>query len=200
MKRLSLFLLLFVAVFVACSRSNEEKATALVAEYLHSTLPYPSSYEPISTRVDSMFYDVSKIEPILKCSHEIQSLLGMIEYYKIDAKYFDNEDTHYFIEKYSKELHDEIESLKDNVSALYCYDYMGWLVVHRYNALNEYGLTPIIPNETVFICNKELTSCYTIDNGQYIELRDVLQIVDKSSTNNEITDNFKSEFVIIPQP
>ena len=59
------FLVLSALVITSCTLSNEEKAEKLVKETLKDYLYHPDSYEPISTRVDSMFIDVTTIEPIM---------------------------------------------------------------------------------------------------------------------------------------
>ena len=43
-------------IMTSCTLSNEEKAEKLVKETLKDYLYHPDSYEPISTKVDSMFY------------------------------------------------------------------------------------------------------------------------------------------------
>ena len=61
--------LLFCAIaliMTSCTLSNERKAEKLVKETLKNYLYHPNSYEPISTRVDSMFIDVTTIEPIME--------------------------------------------------------------------------------------------------------------------------------------
>ena len=72
-----LFLLLAV-ILTSCTLSNEEKTEKLIKETLKDYLYYPDSYEPISTRVDSMFIDVTTIEPIMEISDEIKDLISKI--------------------------------------------------------------------------------------------------------------------------
>ena len=72
------FLVLSALVITSCTLSNEEKAEKLVKETLKDYLYHPDSYEPISTRVDSMFIDVTTIEPIMKISDEIKNLISKI--------------------------------------------------------------------------------------------------------------------------
>ena len=72
-----LFLLLSV-IMTSCTLSNEEKAEKLIKETLKDYLYHPDSYEPISTRVDSMFIDVTTIEPIMEISDEIKDLISKI--------------------------------------------------------------------------------------------------------------------------
>ena len=66
--------LLFCAialVITSCTPSNEEKAEKLVKETLKDYLYHPDSYEPISTRVDSMFIDF----PELPVHHQLPVFL-----------------------------------------------------------------------------------------------------------------------------
>lgn len=67
-------LVLLVLVLTSCTLSKEEKAEKLFKE----TLYYPDSYVPLSTRVDSMFVDVTMIRPIMEISGEINDLMGKI--------------------------------------------------------------------------------------------------------------------------
>ena len=72
------FLVLSALVVTSCTLSNEEKAEKLVKETLKDYLYHPDSYEPISTRIDSMFIDVTTIEPIMEISDEIKDLISKI--------------------------------------------------------------------------------------------------------------------------
>lgn len=77
----NVIILLFCAValvMTSCTLSNEEKAEKLVKETLKGYLYHPDSYEPISTKVDSMFIDVTTIEPIMKISDDIKDLMSKI--------------------------------------------------------------------------------------------------------------------------
>ena len=78
------FLVLSALVITSCTLSNEEKAEKLVKETLKDYLYHPDSYEPISTRVDSMFIDVTTIEPIMKISDEIKNLISKGEFYQFN--------------------------------------------------------------------------------------------------------------------
>ena len=69
---------LFAVIMTSCTLSNEEKAERLVKETLKDYLYHPDSYEPLSTRVDSMFIDVTTIEPIMETSDEIKDLISKI--------------------------------------------------------------------------------------------------------------------------
>lgn len=77
----NVYTLLFCVValiMTSCTLSNDEKAEKLVKETLKDYLYHPDSYEPLSTRVDSMFIDVTAIEPIMEISNEIRDLIYKI--------------------------------------------------------------------------------------------------------------------------
>ena len=73
-------LLFCVAILVvtSCTLSNEEKAERLVKKTLKDYLYHPDSYEPLLTKVDSMFIDVTTIEPIMEISKEMKDLMYKI--------------------------------------------------------------------------------------------------------------------------
>lgn len=85
----SVITLLFCAValvMTSCTLSNEKKAEKLVKETLKDYLYHPDSYKPISTRVDSMFVDVTTIEPIMEISDEIKDLTSKINRCEIEIE------------------------------------------------------------------------------------------------------------------
>ena len=73
-------------VMTSCTLSNEEKAEKLVKETLKDYLYHPDSYEPISTKVDSMFIDITTIEPIMKISEDIKDLMSKINRCKMKVE------------------------------------------------------------------------------------------------------------------
>ena len=78
MKKIQLLFCAVALIMTSCTLSNEKKAEKLVREALKSYLYYPDSYEPISTRVDSMFVDTTTIDPIMEISEEISDLIFKI--------------------------------------------------------------------------------------------------------------------------
>ena len=226
MMKCKLLLVLVVMIIASsCSISNKEKAENLIGEYILGTLTYPDSYEPISTRVDSMFIDTCRIESIIEISEDIKDLLGNINgcKHKIEMAelsidnfapddYLDEsslppyymevlnekDEAESDLENCSIRLNEELLSLKDEVKEYHKGEFTGWIVRHRYNALNEYGLTPIMPCEEIFFCNEDFTSCSCIDPIKYIDLQIILKIVYQSETNDDIIEKFKDEFVILP--
>ena len=145
MKKFQLLFCVVVLIMISCTLSNEEKAEKLVKETLKDYLYYPDSYEPISTRVDSMFIDVTTIEPIMKISDEIKELISKInecerkiEFAESSMDIFapdgyssqfsrgryvrakkEKEEAQSDLDKYTKKLSGQIVSLKENVAKYY---------------------------------------------------------------------------------
>ena len=180
MKKILLLVSAFTLIFTSCSLSNEEKAEKLIKETLKDYLYHPESYEPISTQIDSMFIDVTTIEPIMKISEDIEDLLSKInrceskiesaessmdiwapngyssqfsrgEYTRAKK---DKEEAMANLEKYNKKLSSQIIALKDNVSKYHKGEFTGWAVSHRFKSLNGAG-TMTIPGEMIFFCDTE---------------------------------------------
>lgn len=205
-------------VMTSCTPSNEEKAALLVEKAIKSSLEYPDSYEAISIRVDSMFIDATAIEPILEISEEIKHFISCIndcereihlaeleietlgELCDYDETLSKKIKATNYLKIYNRELSRGLDTLRANVAKYHIGEFTGWIVTHQYNALNQYGLTPIIPNEDKFFCNKELTSCWLcgMNIWKYVEFQTILDIIEKSNTDNEIIKNFKDEFFISP--
>ena len=174
-KTIVTFSLFAVALILAsCTPSNEEKAEKLVKETLKDYLYHPDSYEPISTRIDSMFIDVTTIEPIMKISGEISDLISKIDKCNMDIESAETsmniyapdgyssrftrgeyarakkekEEAQSDLDKYAKKLLGEVASLKENVGKYHKGEFTGWAVSHRFRSLNGAG-SMTIPGEMV---------------------------------------------------
>ncbi|MBE6318712.1 MAG: hypothetical protein E7081_07055 [Bacteroidales bacterium] len=216
MNKLHLLFCTTALIMTSCTLSNEEKAVLLVEKTVKSSLEYPDSYEAISIRMDSMFIDATAIEPILVISEEIKHFISCVnrcerdidlieleietlgEFCDNDEIFSKKEKATYDLEKYNRELSRTLDALKANVNKYCIGTFTGWIVSHRYNALNQYGITPIIPHEYKFFCNKEITSCWGMSVWKYVDFQTILDIIDKSKTDNDIIKNFKAEFFISP--
>lgn len=210
-----LFVLLAV-IMTSCTLSNEEKAEKLVKETLKDYLYYPDSYESISTRVDSMFIDVSTIDPIMEISDEIKDLISKInncerkielaessmdiwapngyssqysrgEYARAKKE---KEEAESDLDKYSKKLSEEFASLKDNVAKYHKGEFTGWAVSHRFRSLNGAG-TMTIPGEMIFFCDKEFITCGGYEANEFEDFVNILKAVDEASSDEDIMDYFK---------
>lgn len=209
-------------IMASCTLSNEEKAEKLVKETIKDYLYHPDSYEPISTRVDSMFIDVTTIEPIMKISGEISDLISKIDKCEMDiesaetsmniyapdgyssrftrGKYArakkEKEEAQSDLDKYTKKLSGEVASLKENVAKYHKGEFTGWAVSHRFRSLNGTG-SMTIPGEMIFFCNKEFTNCVGYEVSKFEEFAKILKAVDEATSNEDIMDYFKDNSFLL---
>lgn len=209
-------------IMASCTLSNEEKAEKLVKETIKDYLYHPDSYEPISTRVDSMFIDVTTIEPIMKISGEISDLISKIDKCEMDiesaetsmniyapdgyssrftrGKYArakkEKEEAQSDLDKYTKKLSGEVASLKENVAKYHKGEFTGWAVSHRFRSLNG-TCSMTIPGEMIFFCNKEFTNCVGYEVSKFEEFAKILKAVDEATSNEDIMDYFKDNSFLL---
>lgn len=209
-------------IMTSCTLSNEEKAEKLVKETLKDYLYHPDSYEPISTKVDSMFIDVTTIEPIMEISGEISNLISKIDKCEMDIEFaetsmniyaYDGYSSRYTrgeyarakkekkktqsdMDKYTKKLSEELASLKENVAKYYNGEFTGWIVSHRFRSLNGAG-SMTIPGEMIFFCDKDLTTCVGYEAGKFEEFAKILKIVGEATSDEEIMEYFKDNSFLL---
>lgn len=210
-----LFVLLAV-IMTSCSLSNEEKAEKLVKETIKDYLYHPDSYEPISTRVDSLFIDVTTIKPIMEISDDIKDLISKINICERKIKsaetYMDilepsgystqfsrgeytrakkeKEEAKSDLEKYTKKLSRQFVSLKENVAKYHKGEFTGWAVSHRFRSLNGAGSMTIL-GEMIFFCDKEFIIYGGYEAKKIEEIVEILKIVEEATSNEDIMDYFK---------
>ena len=200
----------------SCTLSNEEKAEKLIKETLKDHLYHPESYEPISTRVDSMFIDVTTIEPIIEIHNEIKDLMFKInrcnrkiksaessmdiwDPYGFSTQYTrgeyaraknEKEEAVSDLNKYTKKLSKQLASLKENVAKYHKGEFTGWAVIHRFKSLNGAG-SMAVPGEMVFFCNEDFTTCSGYEVDKIMDLTKILKVVDEASSDEDIMDYYK---------
>ena len=209
-------------IMASCTLSNDEKAEKLVKETLKDYLYHPDSYEPISTRVDSMFIDVTTIEPIMKISREISDLISKIDKCEMDIESAETsmniyapdgyssrftrgeyarakkekEEAQSDLDKYTKKLSGEVASLKENVAKYHKGEFTGWAVSHRFRSLNGAG-SMTISGEMIFFCDKEFTNCVGYEVSKFEEFAKILKAVDEATSNEDIMDYFKDNSFLL---
>lgn len=216
MRKIQLLLCTIALIFVSCTPSNEEKAEKLITEVLKGYLYHPDSYEPLYTRVDSIFIDVSVIEPIMKISNDISELNYKIHCCERDIESAESsmdiwtpngyssqfyrgeyarakkekDEAKTKLEKYTEKLSAQIVALKDNVSKYHKGEFSGWAVIHRFRCLNGEG-SMTIPEEMIFFCNKEFTTCGGYETDKFEDFVEILNTVDNATSDDDIMDLFK---------
>lgn len=205
MKKIQLFVFAFVLIFTSCSLSNEEKAERLITESIKESLFYPDSYETISTRVDSFFIDVNAIEDIVRIHEDVKTVLGSINGCETKMDYLfsfyeesEKEEVLSDLEKHNKKLSEKLASLKELIAIYNEREFAGWVVTHKYNALNKYGFAPIIPAQSIFFCNGDFSSCYELNIHEFMDLKDIIEIVNNSKSDVDIINKYRKAFFISP--
>lgn len=211
-----------VLVMTSCTLSNEEKAEKLVKETLKDYLYHPDSYEPLSTRVDSMFIDVTTVEPIMEISNDIKDLISKINSCERKIKSAESsmdiwapngyssqysrgeyaraqkekEEAKSDLDKYVKKLSGQIVSLKENVAKYHKGIFTGWAVSHRFRSLNGAGSMTIL-GEMIFFCDEEFTTCSGYEVDKFENFAKILKAVDEAISDEDIMDYFKENFFLL---
>lgn len=209
-------------VMTSCTLSNEEKAEKLVKETLKDYLYHPDSYEPISTKVDSMFIDVTTIESIMEISDNIKDLMSKISRCKRKVesaessmdifapngyssqysrgKYVrakkEKEEAKSDLDKYTKKFSEQLASLKENVAKCHKGDFTGWAVSHRFRSLNGVG-SMAIPEEMIFFCDKEFTTCGGYEVDKIKDFVKILKAISEATSDEDIIDHFKENSFLL---
>ena len=213
---------LLALIMASCTLSKEEKAERLIKKTLKDYLYHPDSYEPISTRVDSMFIDVTTIEPIMEISNEIKDLTSKINRCKSEIESAESsmdiwapngyssqysrgeyarakrekEEAKSDLDKYTKKLSEQLASLKENVAKYHKGKFTGWAVSHRFRSLNGAG-SMTIPGEMIFFCDDEFTTCGGYEVDKFENFAKILKIVDKAVSDEDIMDYFRENSLLL---
>lgn len=216
---INLLLCTVALVMTSCTLSNEKKAEKLVKETLEDYLYHPESYEPISTYVDSMFINVTTIEPIMEISGDIKDLISKIDRCKekvesaessmdfhaphgYSSQYSrgqyerakkEKEEAQSNLDRYIYKLSELLASLKENVAKYHKGEFTGWAISHRFRSLDDTGFMTI-PGEMIFFCDKEFTTCgggYEVD--KFENFAKILKAVDEAISDEDIIDYFRED-------
>lgn len=224
MKNVISLLFCAVALFMtSCTSSNEKKAEKLVKETIKNYLYHPDSYEPLLTTVDSMFIDVTTIDPIMKISEDIIGLMSKINNCKSEINFAESmmdiyapreyyysqysrgeyarakkekEEAKSDLDKYTKKLSDQLTSLKENVAKYHKGEFSGWAVSHRFRCLNGAG-TMTVPGEKIFFCDEKFTTCSVYEVDEIENFAKILKAVDDATSDEDIMDYFKENSLVL---
>lgn len=217
-------LLFFVFIFIIASCSttpevptNEEKAENLVSGYIKDYLTYPDSYEAISTKIDSSFVNVSRMEEIVELSEEcselydkITTLEQRIEYAQSKMEIYSARDSYYSehskgehnrakaekeeyeleIKYLSPKLEEKVLALRNSTSNLYDNEFNGWAVTHRFRCKNDYG-TQMPPQEMVFLCDVNFENCQAWTAKQINCFFKIIECINESDTDKILLNNLQ---------
>lgn len=222
MRKLQLLFCVFALNITSCTLSNEKKAEKLVKETLKDYLYHPDSYEPISTKVDSMFIDVTAIDPIMEISDEIKDLISKINRCERKIEYAESsmdvwepngyssqfsrgeytrakkekEEAKSDMDKYTKKLAGKLASLKENAAKYHKGEFTGWVVSHRFRSLNGAG-SMSIPGEMIFFCDEKFRICGGYETDKLEDFARILKAVDEATSDEDIIDYFKENSFLL---
>lgn len=200
MKNLYYFVIAAV-LFVACEKSQEQKANELIRESLKKTLFKPETYKPVDTKVDSAFapYDDPDFYQELAKLGNMNSEYMELEEEAKDAKTsmsiwsgpyqsaYGRNQYQEAKEEYEK-LNTQMENLKkkgdkqfEKVMSTLQGDkkFIGYKAVHNYRADNNAGNTLI--GNTVFFIDKDFTEVtFTVQLEEYNQVQEAIsQLMEK---------------------
>lgn len=204
-------------LIASCAPTNEERAEKLVSDCIKDYLTYPDSYESVSTKIDSTWVNVSKIEDILEQTKEVASLDSKIRSLEFDVEsaqstmaiyapdgyyYSDYERGKYNRAKAEYEKHktnlqqstaklqSKVQDLRVAAENLYDAENNGWIVTHRYRSKGDNG-EQLPPQEMVFFCDLEFNHCQGWMSQRYEFITKIINYIVESESDEELLDNLR---------
>ncbi len=147
---------------IGCTTSNEDKAKALINEYMKDNLKDPSSYEAVSYgQLDSLFFPFIDTEEGRELFDK-RSPTGVFnkearryELAAISAKTRAERELLEDSASYFKREIEKYESLFKEKDEEYKGEFIGWIMSHEYRAKNSFGALDLDTKDFYF--DKEFT-------------------------------------------
>lgn len=215
------FLLLFATIFIFALYAitlyipiKEERAENLISNCIKDYLTYPESYETISTRIDSSFINVSKMEEIIELTEDcadlydkIRTLEYRVELAQSRIEIYANSSSDFSIGNYNRaiaekkeykfeikqlnpKLEEKVLALRKSVNDLYDSEINGWAVTHRFRCQNDYG-AQMPPQEMLFFCDLNFESCQGWTAKQIESFFTIIECVEESETDKALLKNLQ---------
>lgn len=205
-----IFGLVVALTICSCTKSKEEKAEALIKDKLVASLYHPDTYKPISTRVDSAFFDRENFAKFGSKMSELITLFSKQDDYSKDMEselttmrifapngYYDSEygkgEFNDAKEKYNslKKKLDKVnrkittiyKELKQIVPNLYTNKITGWIISHQFTSMNGAN-TVSLKGETIFLCDIEFQQCG--DGVEKANFEKILKIIEEFKDSESI--------------
>ena len=215
------FLLLFATIFIFALYAitlyipiKEERAENLISNCIKDYLTYPESYETISTRIDSSFINVSKMEEIIELTEDcadlydkIRTLEYRVELAQSRIEIYANSSSDFSIGNYNRaiaekkeykfeikqlnpKLEEKVLALRKSVNDLYDSEINGWAVTHRFRCQNDYG-AQMPPQEMLFFCDLNFESCQGWTAKQIESFFKIIECVEESEKDKALLKNLQ---------
>lgn len=188
-----------------CEQSKEEKAQQMIAEYLKGFMYNADSYEPLQTKVDSLFVSLSFDKEAIELTLDMLKLFQTAEEYihkfedaerDMDTWTFDGFSSSYTRGEYrrAKKERDEnkrrfektkgrikaqFDKIKARQSAINTGAFDGWKVYHRFKCLNGAGTLDLI-DEYIFFCDKNFNVKFAYSKENFDSISVVMNTIAES--------------------
>lgn len=215
-----LFLLLsIVAMLSSCGKSDEEKLNDMIAEATKSSLYIPESYDPVSTRCDTLGRDIinptnikktAKIISLVRKAQEVQIQMGsdadsvvvgernMGSYSDYSRKVQRGEEKRDQLKVQANELFAELLEDYNKNRGFY-----GYIVEHKFRAKNNMG--NVVFGDIIYVLNKdktEIVAAYDTADDDFLDFVQMVGAMQDIGENynveeidlEEICDDIKSRF------
>lgn len=175
----------------------EQKAKAVVKEYVCSNLFHPDSYDPVETRVDSAFYSCMTDRDCLVAAYELIDLRS--KYNSAKASYDEAVNNirtfggtgvfrHFSVERddakktmdETKPKIEERERIIKNRDDSHDGEFVGWFIYNRYRAKSNNGNVSF--GEALIVADKDMNSWvlqYVVDKKETGNIDEIKKVMDE---------------------
>ena len=183
-------------VGVSSCKSNEQKAEALIKDYMFKHLHDYASYEVVETKVDSAYntlFDnliMSNAFDVIEMKEECDDLEDDVEYAKDIMNVWDDSSNPYVRSRYNEARKEYITKYREYVESNLNYvrglqgirhrmdtlnrEFIGWIVSHSYRC-NTSGGNSVLSNDYFLVDKKFKTIMNTFEEE---ELADLMRVID----------------------
>ena len=212
MKKYLLFACVFGLLFCSCNKTKEEKAEALIKDKVIASLYHPDTYKPVSTRLDSAFWDRDNLSKFIQTLDELTKLLSKQEEYtnNMEKEQFtmslfspsSDYESEYEISKYNEakkkynilkgkldktnaKISSKYKELKQVAQHLYTDKPTGWLIHHQFTSMNGAN-TMSLKGDMIFFSDLDFSECGDGVSKENFELVSTLvkEIIDSESIDD----------------
>lgn len=215
-----LFLLLsIVAMLSSCGKSDEEKLNDMIAEATKSSLYIPESYDPVSTRCDTLGRDIinptnikktAKIISLVRKAQEVQIQMGSdADSVVVGERNMGSYSDYSRKVQRGEEKRDQLKAQANELFAELLEDYnrnrgfYGYIVEHKFRAKNNMG--NVVFGDVIYVLNKdktEIVAAYDTADDDFLGFIQMVGAMQEIGENynleeinlEEICDDIKSRF------
>lgn len=176
---------------------RQTAAENAVRRYVCENLYYPNSYDPVSTKVDSVFYNYLTDEDCVKAAFELIDLRKSYEFAKYtydenvnNIKVFGgsgvfrdhtiNRDKAAAVMKDLKPKIEKREAIIKNRDSSMDGKFFGWQVIHRYRASNSNGVVSF--GDVLYVLDPEMNQYYfrySLEENDNKNLKTIKRVIEE---------------------